>query len=83
MVGEQRSVSELALLEEEVVSVQCQKKQNGIRYAARTTEVAVLKINEAGGIREIYQIIGEIPETEKEKEAGRRKEVGGGSTGDF
>ena len=44
----------------------------------RITEVAVLKINERNKIRELYRAIGEIPETEKEKNANKRQEVEAG-----
>ena len=38
-------------------------------------EEAVLKVKEANKIRELYRILNEIPETEKEKELRIRQEV--------
>ena len=41
------------------------------------TDVAVLKINEANKMRELYRVLGEIHETGKEKNVDKKKEVGG------
>ena len=71
---EQRVLMALALLGE-VILGQRQKRLMENRDAGRITEVAVLKINEANKIRELYRRIGEIPETEKEKEVGKRGEM--------
>ena len=74
MGEEQQILTALALLGG-VILGQCQQKLEGNRDVCRITEVAVLKINEASKIRELYRAIGEIPETEKERNAGKRQEV--------
>ena len=72
---ERHVLTALALLGE-VISDQCQKKLKENQDAGRITEVAVLGINESGKIREIYRAIGEIPETEKERNVNKMQEVG-------
>ena len=74
MGEEQRVLTALALLGE-VISDQRQKKLKGNQDVGRITEVTVLQINETGEIRELYRTLGEIPETEKEKEVHQRREV--------
>ena len=46
---------------------QCQLKLKGNQDANLITESAVLEINEANKIRELYRTLREIPETEKGK----------------
>ena len=69
---EQQVLTALALLGG-VILDQRQKKLMGNKDLVRITEVAVLKINEAGKIRERYRAIGEIPETEKERNVNKGK----------
>ena len=77
MGEEQRVLTALAHLEE-VISDQCQRNLKENQVVGRITEVAVLEINETNKIRELYRGIGEIPETEKEKDANKRQEVENG-----
>ena len=61
---EQRVLTALVLLGG-VISDQRQKNLEGNQDAIRITEVAVLKINEAYKIGELYRCLVGIPETEK------------------
>ena len=72
MEEEQRVLTELAFLAE-VIFGQYQQKLKENQDVGRFTEVAVLKINETNKIRELCRAICEIPETEQEKDANKRK----------
>ena len=54
---------------------QRQQKLKGNRDVGRIIEAAVLKINDASEIRELYWVIVENPETEKERNANERQEA--------
>ena len=75
---EQQVLAALALLGE-VILDQCQSKLKENQDVGLITESEVLKINEAGGIRELYRTLCEIPETGKEKTRKRKsgKQWGG------
>ena len=63
---ENHVLSVMALMEE-VILGQCRLRLTGNLDADSITEVAVLIINEAGKIRELYSALCEIPEPAKEK----------------
>ena len=72
--GENDVLAALALMEETIAN-QCMAKRRNNENAKLTAEEAVLKVNEANKIRELYRIMNEIPETEKEKELRIKQEV--------
>ena len=59
----------------EIIVGQCQKKRKENRDAEQLTETATLKINEANKIKELYKIIGEFTESEKENQLGERQKI--------
>ena len=65
--NEENDVLAALALMEETIANQCMAKRRNNENAKLTAEEAVLKVNEANKIRELYRIMNEIPETEKEK----------------
>ena len=66
-VEEQQVLAALALLGE-AVSDQCQLELKENKAVDLITESAVLEINEANKIRELYRTIFEIPDTDKKRD---------------
>ena len=62
----------MALFEEIIVG-QCQLKWKENQDVNQLTEMATLKINETNKIKELYKIIGEFTESEKEKQMKERQ----------
>ena len=66
-IGEENPVLAAFALMEEVILDQRQVKLKANQDANSITEVAVLGINEAAKIRELYRALCEIPDNAKEK----------------
>ena len=64
--GEKDVLAPLALMEE-MIANQCMVKRRKNEDAKLIAGKAVLKVNEANKIRELYRIMNEIPESQKEK----------------
>ena len=72
--GEKDVLASLSLMEEMTVN-QCMAKRRKNEEAELIAEKAVLKVNGANKIRELYRIMNEIPESYKEKELRIKQEV--------
>ena len=72
--GEQPVLTAMALLEE-VILGQRQQNLKENQDAIRINEVAVLGINETNKIRELYRVLGEIPENGKGKNVNKMQEA--------
>ena len=74
MNEERKVLMELALMGELILD-QCRLKLKENQDADLITEVAVLKVNEANGIRERYRAIFEIPENPSEIELRKKQKL--------
>ena len=73
---EKKVLAALALFGEIVVG-QCQAKRKENQDAKQLTETATMEINETNKIKELYKILGEFTESEKEKQLKERQQVEG------
>jgi len=65
--NEEKDVLASLALMEEMIANQCMVKRRNNENAKLIAEEAVLKMNETNKIRELYRIMNEIPESQKEK----------------
>ena len=65
--NEEKDVLASLALMEEMIANQCMVKRRKDESAKLLAEGAVLKVNEANKVRELYRIVNEIPESKEEK----------------